>query len=411
MAKRLQIKEFAVDGITDNAKIFLPTDINGNVSNTYQLDCHFLNLQGKLRRLQKTTKLQDKKLALKEAKAIVEKEYKHRMSYGEASKNMSNEKLINAFVSDLNTKVKKKAKMIKGGTWNADNVKKNKGFVLNWIAPLLGNKPLGNLNELDLERLVDKMRLEGKSDKTIGNCRTALSYLWQFAQVRGIVGASQPKFPPLRPTVYRKSGVKKGNAFASPIEVREALGKIEKYLQKNDLTENQRHKLYMFFMWWKLLADTGMRPYIRDKNNVPLELKELTHSKNLMTFARYEKRIRYTANGTGASYKIVVELKAYYKENKIKNEQLCMVGLDGKVFSRKAYEIGLEMILEITGWNKKKDAHGNQFAQYSIRHMHITESLKRGERKIDIAKRCGTSVRQIEETYYEFIHEAREPII
>ena len=54
MAKRLQIKEFAVDGITDNAKIFLPTDINGNVSNTYQLDCHFLNLQGKLRRLQKT---------------------------------------------------------------------------------------------------------------------------------------------------------------------------------------------------------------------------------------------------------------------------------------------------------------------------------------------------------------------
>ena len=68
-------------------------------------------------------------------------------------------------------------------------------------------------------------------------------------------------------------------------------------------------------------------------------------------------------------------------------------------------------IKKIIGWDKMKDEHGRPLQSYSIRHMHITESLKRGERKIDIAKRCGTSVEQIENTYYEYMHEARDPIL
>ena len=88
-----------------------------------------------------------------------------------------------------------------------------------------------------------------------------------------------------------------------------------------------------------------------------------------------------------------------------------MVGLNGKTLTPKAYDIGYAKIKEITGWDTMTDEHGRKLDTYSIRHMHITESLKRGERKIDIAKRCGTSVEMIEKTYYEYIHEEREPLL
>tara|TARA_B100001769_G_C22077018_1_gene580080 strand:- start:280 stop:1518 length:1239 start_codon:yes stop_codon:yes gene_type:complete len=411
MADRLEKTPFTVDAITNHATIYLITNRQGKVNPIYQLDARFDNLQGNLRRYEASTKLSDKKLALKEAMSMVKKEYKHRMSYGERRLNISNDALIEQFIKDMENKVKNGGKMLSGGTWNYDNLKKNRGFVQKYIAPIMSHKPLGSLNELDLERLVDGMRDKGLSDKTITNCRTAFTYLWNYAQARGIVGATQPKFPQLQPTVYLKSGVKSGTGFASPKQVNEALGKLEKYLQKNDLTNNERHKVYMFMMYWKLLADTGIRPFIRDRDGVPCELKELDRNGKYITFARYEKKIRYVANGSKASIKYADELYDYYKEHKIKNEQLCMVGLDGKTLTRKAYEIGYEKVKKITGWDKMKDEHGRPLQSYSIRHMHITESLKRGERKIDIAKRCGTSVDQIERTYYEYMHEAREPIL
>ncbi len=411
MAERLEKSSFIIEGITNNATIFRKTNKDGIVNPIWQLDARFNNLRGKLRRYEASTKLEDKKLALKEAKTMVEKEYEHRMSYGERRLNISNEALIEKFVQNMEDKVKNGGKMLSGATWNYDNLKKNRGFVQKYIAPSFAHKPLGNVNELDLERLVNDMRGNGKSDKTIANCRTAFTYLWKFAQVRGIVGATQPKFPPLQPTVYLESGVKSGTGFASSKQVKDALSKLDKYLLKNDLTDNERHKVYMFMMFWRLLADTGMRPFVHDRDNKPLQLKELDRNGKYITFARFEKGIRYVANGSKASIKIADELNDYYKEHKIKNEQLCMVGLDGKVLTKKAYEIGYRDIKKIIGWDKMKDEHGRTLQSYSIRHMHITESLKRGERKIDIAKRCGTSVEQIENTYYEYMHEARDPIL
>ena len=323
---------------------------------------------------------------------------------------MSNDTLVEKFIQDMENKVKNGGKMLKGGDWNYDNFKKNRGFILENITPSIGHKPLANVNELDLERLVDGMRADGKSDKTISNCRTAFTYYWKFAQVRGIVGSSMPKFPPLRPNKYLKSGVKDGTGFASAKQVGEAIGNIEKYLQRNDLTLNNRHKAYMFMMFWRLLADTGIRPFIRDRDREPTQLNELDRN-GVITFARYEKGISYVANGTRESIKVVDELNAYYKDMKIKNDNLCMVGLNGKTLTPKAYDIGYAKIKEITGWDTMTDEHGRKLDPYSIRHMHITESLKRGERKIDIAKRCGTSVEMIEKTYYEYIHEEREPLL
>ena len=41
--------------------------------------------------------------------------------------------------------------MKQGGTWNKDNLKKYNGMLWNHIAPVLGDKPLKNTTELDLE--------------------------------------------------------------------------------------------------------------------------------------------------------------------------------------------------------------------------------------------------------------------
>ena len=91
MADRLEKTPFTVDSITNHATIYLITNRQGKVNPIYQLDARFDNLQGNLRRYEASTKLSDKKLALKEAKSMVKKEYKHRMSYGERRLNISND--------------------------------------------------------------------------------------------------------------------------------------------------------------------------------------------------------------------------------------------------------------------------------------------------------------------------------
>jgi len=249
--------------------------------------------------------------------------------------------------------------------------------------------------------------MQGKSDKTISNCRTAFRYLWKYAQVRGIVGNIMPNFPPLKPTKYTKTGVKQGWGFITPKQFKLALSKLEKAIKRNDITQNQRHKYYMFYMWWQLLADTGMRPMLR----TPLALKEDSRNGKWILFPRFEKGIRYMANGTPQAIKLVDELNAYYKDNKIKNEELVMVGLDGKLLTPKAYEIGHKQVMEIVGWTNLKDEHDRPINTYSIRHLHITDALQKGEADIDVAKRCGTSVEMIRAIYYEYHHTERQSLL
>ena len=65
MADRLEKTTFTIEGITNNATIFRKTNKKGTVNPIWQLDSRFNNLQGKLRRYEASTKLEDKKLALK----------------------------------------------------------------------------------------------------------------------------------------------------------------------------------------------------------------------------------------------------------------------------------------------------------------------------------------------------------
>ena len=84
---------------------------------------------------------------------------------------------------------------------------------------------------------------------------------------------------------------------------------------QNSLTDNQRHKLYVYAQWWKLLLDTGMRPMM----NTPLPLIEETRNETNIFFKRNEKGIIYTAKGKQTSSSVVDDLKDYYKSNKIKS--------------------------------------------------------------------------------------------
>ena len=52
-------------------------------------------------------------------------------------------------------------------------------------------------------------------------------------------------------------------------------------------------------------------------------------------------------------------------------------------------------------WSGKKDKDGKSYVAYSLRHCHITHAINHGEDILKLAKRCGTSVDMIEQTYYE----------
>ena len=407
MATRHKETTIYIDNTIKSAVLFKKRGKNGHIMPNYYVDVSLPNLEPRLTRFERSTGKTDKQLASNEAIKMVKAEYKHRLSYGERTKNVSNQKLFEDFIDYMKKNVKAGVPKTKGGAWNKDDLKKNKGFIENYLAPAFGRKELQHINELDLEDLVNSMREQGKSDKTISNCRTTFYYLWSYAQKRGTVGNVMPNFPPLKPTKYTKTGVKQGWGFISVKQFKDALNKLDKAIKRNDITDNQKHKWYMFYMWWQLLADTGMRPMIR----TPLKLKEEARNGKWILFPRYEKGIRYVANGQKKSIALVDELNAYYKDMKIKNEELVMVGLDGKLLTHKAYEIGHKQVMEIVGWTNLKDEHDRPINTYSIRHLHITHALKNGERKIDIAKRCGTSVEEIDRTYYEYTHSERKSLL
>ena len=403
MSKRYDVSSFKIKDITNYAKIFRKGD-----SDVFYVDATLEELTGKLRRFERSTKLTNRDKALAKAKEMINDAYEHRTSYGEIERTMPNKTLFLKFTKWMHDQQRMGNPMKQGGTWNKDNLKKYNGMLWNHIAPVLGDKPLKNTTELDLEKVVNKMREKGLSEKTISNCRTGFYYLWSYALARGTVGKAMPKFPPIKPTQYTDTGVKQSHGHATPKMVKDAIKKLEKHLKNtNSLTKVRRHQLYVFIQWFKLLADTGIRPYF--DTPLPLVEKDRNEKEGWITFARNEKRIPYVAEGTATSIDIVDELNAYYKEMGIDNKEL-IVNWNGepftenvanKVWDKKGDD---NCITKIIDWGKNgkiKDEWGRNLVPYSIRHMHITHAIEqKDESLIDIVERCGTSIEQVERTYY-----------
>lgn len=401
---RYEISPFQVEGVTKKAKIYLSLDRNNQINPVYQVDANLHNLKGKLGRVRKSTGKADKKLALKEAKQIVQEEYSYRISYGETRKNLGNDALFEEYIEHIR-ELTKLGRPMRKGNWNADNFKKHRGNITKHIVPHFTDKPLKLTNKLDIENWVEKLRSKGVSDKTISNVKTTFNYVWDYAEVRGIVDGQAPKFPTLKSRQI-KNGVEWGYGYASTEQVREAIHTIKQSLKSNELTDNQRHKRYVCMHWFIILLNTGMRPYI----NTPLRFKEHSRTKTKIFFNRFEKGLRYTAYGQKEAMQSVDELNAYYKDMGINNEEL-IVGLDGKKLTSKSYELLWKDVKGLIGWDTLTDDYGRPLVPYSIRHCHITYCLRNGEPPHSIAKRCGTSVDMIMKHYYEhdFFNETETP--
>ena len=401
---RYKISSFNVDGITKSAIIYLTLDRNKDVSPIWQVDARLHNLTGKLGRIRKSTGKADKKLALEEAKQIVKDEYTFRLSYGEVQRSITNDSLFKEYIAYI-TEQTELGRPMKRGNWNYDNLKKHRGNIEKYIAPYFDTKLFKLTNKLDVDNFVEKLRSDNVTDKTIANIKTTFNYVWDYAEIRGIVNGSAPKFPTLK-TTKMVNGVPSSYGYASVEQVKDAIQTIKDSLTSNELSENDRHKRFVCMHWFILLLDTGMRPY----NNTPLLFREHSRTKQKIFFNRFEKGIRYTCYGQANSMKSVDELTAYYKDMGIKNEEL-IVGLDGKKLTAKSYQLLWNDIKELVGWDTTTDEYGRILVPYSIRHCHITHCLRNGEPPHSIAKRCGTSVEMIMKYYYEhdFFNETLTP--
>ena len=365
------------------------------LSDNITVEGTFPNLPPKSKRFRKSTGMTNLKLATKKAKELAKAEYKYRLSYGTPSKSLSNHKLITEFVQYITKQTEKKMPMNRG-VWNADNLKKHSGNALNLILPNLPPKPFSLLNGLDIRNLVAELK-KVKSDKTIANVKTTFNYIWEYAENIGVVKSNPPKFPTLQ---TKKHSDDDGFGHATPQEVLQALDSIDNELQRNSLTDYQRHKLFVFRRWWVFLVDCGFRPYYQPEqsNRLPLVVDKVI--KDAIFFKRFEKTISYIAQGGKASIKAVEELETYYKEKGIQNKEL-IVHLDGEPFTKKAWESLVRDVMDIIEWKGKTDKHGRPLVSYSVRHQHITTALENEENIIQIAKRCGTSVAEIMRVYYE----------
>ena len=398
---RIDIHHFKVDGIVSKAKIYRKWNRRDKCYSTiYYVDAHLPNLDKSIKRLDRSTKKTDKALALKEAKKMIKEAYKHRLSFQERERNVSNETLAVEIIEQWIDDVKHNRPKRSRGRWNQDSLKTHRRNLQNHILPYLKTKPPKHWNELDVKNMVDSLRDFKKiSEKSIANVRTTFRYLWDYAKLHGIVNTRCPKFPQIKIVNTTKEGLPSTYGYAEPVQVLDAISKIEKASMQNSLTDNQRHKLYVYAQWWKLLLDTGMRPMM----NTPLPLIEETRNETNIFFKRNEKGIIYTAKGKQTSSSVVDDLKDYYKSNKIKNKEL-IVGLDGERMTLKSQEILWKQVCSITDWGKHgklKDKYGRLLVPYSIRHCHITYALRNGEVIEKVAKRCGTSVEMIMKYYYE----------
>ena len=369
--------------------------VRGELLDTIQILGTFPNVIPKAKRFRKSTGKTNLKLAIKEAKEIAKREYKYRLSYGQSSKNLSNQKLIEEYVEFI-TKQTEKGMVMTRTSWNADNLKKHKGNAINHILPNLPNKNLALLNRLDIQNLVATLK-QTHSDKTIANVRTTFNQIWDYAESIGLVQGNPPRFPTL---TTKRFNDEIGYGFATSEQIIQALKDIDSELKRETLTKAQKHKLFVYKRWLVFLTDCGFRPFYKPgaDDRLPLVIEKKTN--RAIFFKRYEKKITYIARGGSASLNAVNELEQYYNDMGIKNEEL-IVNLDGKPFTKKAWELLYSYVQEVTGWKDMSDKHGRPLVPYSIRHHHITYALDNREDIHKLAKRCGTSVQEIMRTYYE----------
>jgi len=401
---RFDITSVKVNETIGKGIVYRPL-VRDSISPIYIFDISFPNVPTKLKRYRGTTKMTDKNLAIQVFKQEAEKEYQHRLERSIIRPKLSTEKIIEEFIEDIAVKVEKQLPK-KKGIWTQSNYNEHSRRARNHIAPYISHKPIEHINELDIEMWVGKLREEGQSFKNIANIRTTFNYLWEYARRRGyITKGGTPSFP----TLNIKSEAKQF-AFCSFEEFNEAIQVIDEELKRNDLTDLQRHKYFVFKNWMFLCADCGFRPYYL--NHRPLKPSRRTD--NTIFFAREEKLNQgvkpYQARGKKKSMEVVDELTAYYKSMKIKNEEL-IVGLDGKKFSKQSWEKLNQQIQKLIGWKGKVDEDGNSFAIYSIRHMHITLAIEGGEDVLSIANRVGTSVEMIYKTYYKWFQFKEKDIV
>jgi len=369
--------------------------VRGELLDTIHVLGTFPNVTKKSKRFRKSTSMTNLKLAIKEGTRLAKKEYKYRLSYGQASKSLTNQGLIEEYIKYIEGQTKNGMAMSRSN-WNADNLKKHRGNAIKHILPNLPDKKFSLVNRIDIQNLVKNLK-KTVSLKTIANVRTTFNQIWDFAEGLGIVQGTPPKFPTLSVKKYSDD---EGYGHATPEQVLASLDSIDKELDKNDLTEYQRHKLFVYRRWLVFLIDCGFRPFYRPGESERLPLVVDKQTDTAIFFKRFEKRIQYIARGGRASIQAVAELESYYKEQGIKNKDL-IVHLDGEPFSKKAWEKLVKDVQSITGWNEMSDKHGRPLVPYSIRHQHITTALEKGEDIVKLAKRCGTSVEMIMKVYYE----------
>ena len=159
MATRHQETTIHIDDTIKTGNLYLKRGKNGQIMPYYYIDCSLPNLPPRLTRFDRSTGMTDINLATKKAITMCQEEYKHRLSYGDRSKNISNVKLYENFINFMKKNVAGSVPKLKGGAWTYDDLKKNRGFVENYIAPSIGRKELKNIKNLELLELYE-VRLE-----------------------------------------------------------------------------------------------------------------------------------------------------------------------------------------------------------------------------------------------------------
>ena len=258
----------------------------------------------------------------------------------------------------------------------------------------------------EITNYVAYRKAKGISDTTIRNemvtINNFIKYCFADAKVTHI---SAFKYPPMPKKDYNVDGerirretftIDEYNAFTNAMRSYTAK-KNTKHLTQNEIFERQMVRHYFLFC-----ANCGLRSgEIRQLkwHNVST-YKDITKRKVEGIFAnvlveKMTSKVRKARRVFSRGGEHIERWKQICKENNKKLEGY-VFSVDGKEYSRSNLHRHWQKIMKLADIDEDRR---EQLVPYSLRHFMITERVKSGLSFNQIAIMCGTSVKQIENTY------------
>jgi len=243
---------------------------------------------------------------------------------------------------------------------------------------------------------------------------TQIRMVWLFGEMEGWTDLDRPRIPRRKENLKerKRRGLKVEEWFAM---VRYARDKWESIEPTNKRTAHQKDTALQFWCWLNFVSWTGFRPPSGavEKNLARWEDIRITEDGKRLLSRRDKIKGGYECPISPRAYGFLDYLKKTQEDKGMKDCPWVFAHTKSRAGSHqkgdpiKSFKKQWEMMLRDLGyWEEWGTSPTEKLVPYSLRGFAITMAIREGVPAISLAASLGTSVRMLEQTYYDFIAEA-----